>query len=123
MSSCAGQAHAHRPPGLPRAQRGDGGAGVGLHLLAAERAAHAQALHRDLVRADAEHARDDLLRLGGMLRGRVQRDTAALVEPRHRGLRLEIEMLLSADSDLAVDPDAAARRGPQSPRAMRTGRQ
>ena len=46
----ARQAHAHRPSGLPRAQRGDGGPRIGLHLLAAERAAHAQAFHRDLWR-------------------------------------------------------------------------
>ena len=60
----ARQAHAHGPPRLPRAERGDGGPGVGLHFLAAEGAAHAEALHGDLLRGDAEHARDDLLRLG-----------------------------------------------------------
>ncbi len=68
----ARQAHAHGPAGLPRAERGDGGPGVGLHFFAAERAAHAQALHGDLMARDAEHARDDLLRLAGMLRGGVR---------------------------------------------------
>ena len=49
--------------------------GVGLHFLAAEGAAHAQALDGDLVARQPEHARDDVLRLGRMLRGRSAAST------------------------------------------------
>ena len=54
-------------------------------------------------RGETERARDDLLRLGGMLRRRVHGDAARFVDPRDRGLRLEIEMLLAADAQLAGD--------------------
>ena len=50
----ARQPHAHRPPGLPCAQRRDGRPRIGLHFLAAERAAHAQTLHRHLVARDSQ---------------------------------------------------------------------
>ena len=103
------QAHAHRAPRLPRAERGDGRPGVRLHLLAAERAAHAQALDRHLVLGEPEHARDDLLRLGGMLRGRVHRRRRRSRRARRSRLRLEIEVLLAADRQLAVEAERARR--------------
>ena len=79
----ARQPDAHGPAGLPRAERRDRRKRVGLHLLAAERAAHAEALDGDLVASEPEHARDDVLRFGWMLGGGVQRHAAALVEPRN----------------------------------------
>ena len=54
---------ADRPAGERRAQRGDRGQAVRLELLAAEPAAHPQALHGDLVAVQAQHVRDDLLGL------------------------------------------------------------
>ena len=58
----ARQPDTHRAPGLPRAECGDGGIGIGLHFLAAERTSHAQALDNHLITRHAEHARYDLLR-------------------------------------------------------------
>ena len=107
----AGEAHAHGPAGLPRAEGGDGGVGAGLRLFAAEGSAHAKALHGDLMARDAEHARDNLLGLAGMLCGTVERDAAGFVEPRHRRLGLQVKMLLAADADFSFDAVRAAREG------------
>ena len=103
----ARQPDAHGPPRLPRAERGDGRIRIGLHFLAAERAAHAQTLDRHLIARHAEHARDHLLRFGRMLCRRVDRDESRFVNPRNGGLRLEIEMFLAADGQLAVDTNGA----------------
>ena len=114
----ARQADAHRPPEARRRQRRDRRPGVGLHFLAAEGAAHAQALHDDRVLRHAEHARDDLLRLGRVLRRRVDEHAAVLVAIRERGVGLEIEVLLPADRELAVE---AVRRGAQRRRGIALG--
>ena len=108
----ARKADPHRTAGLASAQRGDGGEGIGLRFFAAESAAHAQALHRDHVSRHAQHARDNLLRLAGMLRGRVQRDAARFVQPGHGRLRLQVEMLLAADVNFAFDAMRTARQAP-----------
>ena len=101
------QPHAHWTARLHRPERGDGGPRVRLHLLAAERAAHAHAFHGHVFSRQPEHARDDFLRLRRMLRGRLRDDAARLVDPGDRRLRFQIEVLLAADRQLAVD----AQRG------------
>jgi hypothetical protein len=59
----------------------------------------------------AKHARDDLLRFRRMLRRRVHRHAAGFVEPGDRGVRLEIEVLLAADGELAVETERALLDG------------
>ena len=62
----------------PRGERGDRRPGAGLALLAAEAAAHAAGLDGDERVGDAENARDDVLRLGRVLRRGVHRHLVAL---------------------------------------------
>ena len=102
---------AHRAPGERGAERGDGGQPVRLELLAAEAAAHPQALHGDLVRGQAEHVRHDVLGLGRVLRAGLDEDLAVLVDQRQRGVGLQVEVLLAADLELAAEPV----RGPLQP--------
>ncbi len=99
----ARQADPHRPADLRRRQRGHRGPGVGLHFLAAERAAHAQALDDDGVLRQPEHPRHDLLRLGRMLGRRVDHQPAVVVAIGERGVGLEVEVLLAADAQLALE--------------------
>ena len=91
----AAQAQPHRPAGEDGPQRGDGREAVGLHLLAAEAAAHPQALHGDVVAVEAEHVRHDLLRLARVLRAALHEHLAALVDEGERGVGLEVEVLLA----------------------------
>ena len=93
----AGQPQPHRAAGERRAERRDRGEPVRLHLLAAEAAAHPQALHGDLVAVQAEHVGDDLLRLGRVLGAALHEDLAALVDQRQRAVGLEVEVLLAGD--------------------------
>ena len=83
-----------RPPGERGPESGDRGEAVRLHLLAAEPAAHPQALHGDVVVVQPEHVGDDLLRLGGVLRAALHEDLTALVHERQRCVGLEVEVLL-----------------------------
>ncbi len=103
----ARQPHAHRPPGFPGAQCRDGRPRIGLHFLAAERAAHAQTFHRHFVARDSQHPRDHFLRFGGMLRGGMRRHAAGFIQPRNRALRFQIEVLLAADLQLAFETQRA----------------
>ena len=64
----ARETHANGASCFVRAQRGDRCPRVGLHFLAAEGSAHAKAFDRHLIARNPQHACDDLLRLGGMLR-------------------------------------------------------
>ena len=91
-------------PGQRGPQRGDGGQAVRLELLAAEAAAHPQALHGDLVRGQAEHVGHDVLGLGRVLRARLDEDLPVLVDQGQRGLRLQVEVLLAADLELTAEP-------------------
>ena len=91
------QSHPHRAPGELGAERGDGREAVRLHLLAAEAAAHAQALHGDLVGVDAEHVRDEVLRLGGVLRRALDEVLPLRVAHGERRVRLEVEVLLTGE--------------------------
>ena len=60
-----------------------------------------------MITRDAKHARDDLLRFGWMLRRGVDGDESCLIYPRERRLGFEIEMLLAADPQLALDTSGA----------------
>ena len=93
-----------RPAGDARGERGDRGPGAGLALLAAEAAAHAPRLDGHEGVRNAENARDDMLRLGRVLGRGVHRHLVAFAGNGERGLALEIEMLLAADRELALQP-------------------
>ena len=97
----------HRPPGERRAQCGDRGEAVRLHLLAAEPAAHPQALHRDLVAVQAQHVRDDLLGLRRVLGAGLHEQLPGLVDQRQRGVGLQVEVLLPAELELPAEPMGA----------------
>ena len=79
-----------------RRQRGERGGRGGLRFLAAKPAAHARALHDDLVGRQLQQVGDDGLHLGGMLRGGRHEHRAVLARLRPRRLRFEIKMLLPA---------------------------
>ena len=103
-----------RAPGERRTQRGDRRKPVRLHLLAAEAAAHAQALHRDVVVVPAQHVGHDLLRLGRVLGAALDEDLAVLVDVRQRAVSLEVEVLLAGELELAaVDVTACGEAGLQ----------
>ena len=97
-----------RTTGQRRPQRGDGGETVRLHLLAAEAAAHPEALHRDVVAVQAEHVADDLLGLRRVLGAGLDEDLAALVDVGQRAVGLQVEVLLAAELEGAGEP---VRRG------------
>ena len=99
----AGQPEPDRATGQGRAERGDRGEAVRLHLLAAEAAAHPQALHGDVVAAPAEDVRHDLLGLGRVLGAALHEHLAGLVDVRQRGMRLQVEVLLAGHLDLALE--------------------
>ena len=90
----AGQPQPDRTAGERRAERRDRGEAVGLHLLAAEPAAHPQALHGDVVAVPTEHVGHDLLRLGGVLGAALHEHLAGLVDERQGAVGLEVEVLL-----------------------------
>ena len=90
-----------RPAGDHRAERGDRGEAVRLHLLAAEPAAHPQALHGDLVARPAEHVGDDLLRLGRVLGAGLDEDLPALVDVGQGAVGLQVEVLLAGELEHA----------------------
>ena len=96
----------HRAAGERRAQRGDRGEAVRLELLAAEPAAHPQALHGDLVGRHAQHVRDDVLGLRRMLGAGLDEDLPVLVDQRQRGVGLQVEVLLPAELELAGEAGA-----------------
>ena len=68
----------------------------------------------------AEHVGDDLLRLGRVLGAALHEDLAALVDVRQRAVRLEVEVLLPGELDLAAEHVRRRRRAPAStsPRSM-----
>ena len=98
------QPQAHRAVGQHRAQRGDRGQAVRLELLAAEAAAHPQALHGDVVGMDAQHVRDDVLGLGRVLGAGLDEHLAVLVDQGQRGVGLQVEVLLPAEFELTAEP-------------------
>ena len=102
------QAQTYRAARERGAERGDRREAMRLNFLAAEAAAHAKRLHRDPVARHAEHVRDDLLRLGRVLRAAFDEDLALGVDVRERRVRLEVEVLLAADLGNAFED---VRRG------------
>ena len=108
----AAEPQPHRAAGEHRAQGGDRREPVRLHLLAAESATHPQALHGDLVTGEAEHVRDDLLRLARVLGRGLHEHLIGLVDVRQRRVRLEVEVLLTRERELAAeDVRAGGERG------------
>ena len=106
-----------------RGERGDRRPGAGLAFLAAEAAAHAPRLHGDEGVRDSEDAGDDVLRLGRVLRRGVHRHLVPFAGKGERRLALEIEMLLPADRELAIQPmRAPCRSRPPRRRARRRSR-
>ncbi len=99
----AGQPQPHRAAGEGRPQRRDRGEAVRLHLLAAEAAAHPQALHGHVVVVQAEDVGHDLLRLGRVLGAALHEDLAGLVDQRQRAVGLEVEVLLAGHLGLAAE--------------------
>jgi len=91
----ASEPDAHGAAGDDGTERRDRGVPVRLHLLAAEGPTHPQRLHGDLVGAAAEHVRDDLLGLRGVLGAALHEDLTGLVDVRQGALRLEVEVLLA----------------------------
>ena len=102
---------ADRAAGEHRTQRSHRGQAVRLELLPAEAAAHPQALHGDVVRRDAQDMRDDVLRFGRVLGAGLDEDLAVLVDQRQRGIRLQIEVLLPTQFELAAEPVRRALQG------------
>jgi hypothetical protein len=88
----------------PRGERSDRGPSAGLALLATEAAPHPARFDRNEGVQDAEDARDDVLRLRRVLRRSVHCHLVALAGKGERRLAFEIEMLLSADCELALEP-------------------
>ena len=116
------------------AERGDRREAVRLHLLAAERAAHPQTLHGDLVARQAQHVRDDLLRLARVLGAGLDEHLPVLVDQGERRVRFQVEVLLPGELELAREHVGArvplrlglaaahacgARPGNSSPRSPR----
>ena len=123
MSSWRGSLSRTGRPVRSAAERGDRGAGIGLRLLAAEAAAHAQAAAHHAVRRDAEHVRDHDLGLGRVLGAGGDLDQAFGIDVDPAGLGLEVEMLLAAACALrpARDAVACASACAASPRATTAG--
>src|SRR5208337_809335 len=92
-----------RPARHARGERGHGRPRARLALLAAEPAAHASGLDGDEGVGNAEDARHDMLRLGRILARGVYRHLVAFSGNGERGLALEIEMLLAADREPALE--------------------
>ena len=112
----------HRPPGQRGAERGDRGEPVRLHLLAAEAAAHPQALHGHLVAVQPQDVGDDLLGLRRVLGAALHEHLAVLVDVRQRAVGLEVEVLLPGELELAAEHVGGMRRGrPRRRRAPRCG--
>ena len=87
-----------------RGERGEAGPLRGLRLLAAERPAHPPALAHDRRVGRAEHARDEVLHLGGVLGRGMDPHLVVLAGNGKRHLPFEVEVLLAADAHDAVEP-------------------
>ena len=91
------------PAGDVGGERGHGRERVALRLLAAEPAAHPQARDDDLAAGEPEHLGHDALRLARVLRGHRARDVALGVDVRPGGVGLQVEVVLRAGPDLALE--------------------
>ena len=91
-------------PRHARGERRDRRPGAGLAFLAAEAAAHPARLHGDEGVRYSEDAGDDVLRLGRVLRRSVHRHLVPSPGKAKDAWPFEIEMLLAADRELAIQP-------------------
>jgi hypothetical protein len=94
---------ADRPAGQRGREGGDGRERVALRLLAAEAAPHPQARDDDLAAREAEHLGHHALGLARVLRGHGARDVALGVHVRPGGVGLQVEVVLRAGPDLALE--------------------
>ena len=93
-----------RPLQLVRGQRGDAGEQRALALLAAEAAAHAPALHLHQVRGELQRVGHQVLHLARVLGAAVQQQAAVFLRQGVADLALEVELLLPAEREAALQP-------------------
>jgi hypothetical protein len=103
--------HPHRAPRHLRREGHEAGPGRALRLLAAEAAAHSRALHHHGAARQIERVRHEGLHLGGVLRRGAHEERAVLAGAREGGLRLQVEVLLAADVEGALQPVTRPREG------------
>ena len=103
------EAHLAGPAGDARGERRERRPLRRLAFLAAEAAAHAADLAGDIGIRQAEHARDDVLDLGRVLRRGIDVHRPVLARDGERDLAFEIEMLLAADAKRALEPVRCGR--------------
>ena len=89
-------------------QRGEGGEVGRLRLLAPEGAAHAWDQDDDAAVVAAEDLGGGVLDLGRVLRGGVDLERTILAGDRQRGMGLEVEVVLAAAGELALDAQRGA---------------
>ena len=81
-----------------------------LGFLAAEASAHASAFAHHGGIGNGEHLGDAMLHLGRMLGRAMDEHAAAFARDGERHLALEVEMLLAADGEPALQAARGARR-------------
>ncbi|MNF75485.1 hypothetical protein D3C84_575510 [compost metagenome] len=107
----ARQAHLGRAPGVVCNHRAEAGRAGRLGFLAAEAATHAAHVDDDPVHGHAQHLGHQLLHLGGVLRGGID-NHAAIFSGHHRGnLGFQVEVLLAADVQGALQAVLRRRQG------------
>ncbi len=98
----------------PAAAHGGDGRGAcqerGLAFLAAETPAHAAAMDADLVRVAPEGVRHEVLHLAGMLRRAHHEHAAIFLRQGDRDLALEVEVVLAAQLEHALQALRRARQ-------------
>ena len=88
---------------------------ITLRLLSAKSSAHARRLHDDSIAREMQYVGHDRLDFAGMLGGRGNEEVPVPIELRPSSVRLEIEMLLPAHLDEALQRvcgGACQRRAP-----------
>src|SRR5579863_6538237 len=90
--------------GMVRGERGQSRPLAGLALLAAEAAAHPACFDCNESVGNGEDTANNMLHLGWILRGGMDREFATFAGNGKGGLAFEIEMLLAADIEFAVEP-------------------
>ena len=99
-----------RPPGGIGQQRGHTGDRRGLGFLTTKTTAHATHRRGDCMQRNAQHLGDQFLYFGRVLAGGMHKHAAVFLRQRYAGLAFQIEVLLPADIDLALQ---AVRRSRQ----------
>ena len=93
----------HRPPGLVGENGGDAGVERRLGFLTAEAAAHPPDLDGDGMRGEAERVGDQVLHLARVLRRAVDQHVAVFLRHGERDMAFQIELVLAADIDAALE--------------------